>query len=141
MRVVTGLAVLCTALLVAGCGSFSADELKRQVDGVAATASEGHLLADQVAEDQTRQSFVRVHASDLAGQMDHTEAKLRETQEEKEVSPELQQPVDDTVELASEVSDALKVLELNPGDVSQARQASEKLSALAEKAHNMSEGL
>jgi enhancing lycopene biosynthesis protein 2 len=142
MRLTAGLIVLGTvAVLLSGCGSFSSAELQRQVDGVASISSEGHLLADEVAGDSTRQSFVRVHASDLAEQMDHTEAKLRETQEEKEVPSDLQDPVDQTVELASEVSDALGVLELNPGDVSQARQASEKLSAFAEKAHELSERL
>jgi len=141
MRLAAGLAALGTVAVFAGCGSFSSAELQRQVDGVASTASEGHLLADQVAEDRTRQSFVRVHASELAEQMDHTEAKLRETQEEGEVADELQKPVDDTVQLASDVSDSLNQLELNPGDEAHAAQASEKLSALAEKAHEMSDRL
>lgn len=139
----TGVAVVATAMVlaIAGCGGLSSDELKRQVDVVDSTTAEGGLLADQVAKNDIRDSFVRVHAGELADQMDHTVAKLHETEEQGDVAPELEESVKQTIQLASDASDALQELELNPADPDQARTTGQTLRDIGESAGKLSDRL
>jgi hypothetical protein len=138
----TGVAVIVTVTLVlAGCGGLSSSELKRQVDVVDSTAAEGGLLADRVADNDIRDSFTRVHAGELADSMDHTVAKLHETEEQGDVDPQLQEGVKQAIQLASNTSDALQELELNPSDPDQAHQAGIKFHDIGQSARKLSDQL
>jgi hypothetical protein len=139
IRIVAAMAALSIAFL--GCGPLSSAELKRQATTVSAIAAEGALLADQVAEDRTKDTFVRVHADELAGEMDHTDAKLSETEEEGEVPDELSGQVKQVIQLAGDTADALQELELSPQDPGRAAESSDKLEQLSDQATELSEEL
>lgn len=126
---------------LSGCGPLDRAELQRQVASVEAVSSEGALLAHQVGLDRTKDTFVRVHAEELASQMDHTSAKLRETSEENEIPADLQQPSQRAVRLAQDASGALQQLELNPGQSGLARDLERKLDRTANAAGNLAREL
>ena len=123
--------------MVLGCGGLSAAELKRQASGIESVAAEGELLAEQVAEERGKDTFVRVHSDDLSGQMQHTEEKLHETEQEGEVPDELSDQVKETIELAGDADDALNELHLNPSDPAQARATRTKLEEVSTRAGNL----
>jgi hypothetical protein len=128
-------------LFLSGCGGLSSGELRRQIDVVASTTAEGKLLASQVAANDIRDSFTRVQAGVLGGEMDHTVAKLQEAQEEGSVSDELHQANQRTIQLASDASDALQELELNPADTAKAAETATKLGETNQAAKQLSDEL
>jgi hypothetical protein len=136
-----GLAALALALGASGCGDLSPAELQRQADMVDSTAAEGGLLAEQVADDRTMDTFVRVHAGDLSDQMDHTQAKLQETEDEGEVPTELRDDLAQTIQLARDTQDALDELVLNPHDELKAASAREKLEQISDAAARVGDRL
>lgn len=132
------LAVMAMTLALAGCGGLSAGELKRQVDIVDSTSAEGGVLAERVAANDIRDSFTRVHAAELAGQMDHTQAKLQETDEQGDVTDQLKASVRETIQLAADAADALQVLALQPADPEAAHQAAQQLHEARTAAQDLS---
>ena len=61
----------------AGCGGpMEPQELARSVQTLESSASEGALLADGVARDRTKATFVRAHSRDLGETVDHEAEKL-----------------------------------------------------------------
>jgi hypothetical protein len=134
---------VCLPVIVSlsGCGPLSRAELQRQIGGVEAVSSEGALLAHQVALERSKDTFVRVHADELASQMDHTSAKLSETREENEVPSELQRPASRTIRLAQDASGALQSLELNPSQASLAQNLERKLDQTANAASSLASKL
>jgi hypothetical protein len=126
---------------LAGCGPLDRAELERQVGGIEAVSSEGALLAHQVALQRTKDTFVRVHADELAGQMDHASAKLLETRQEGEIPADLHRPADRAVRLAEDASAALQQLQLNPGLAGVAERAERRLDRTARAAGSLKEAL
>jgi hypothetical protein len=137
MRICMGAAVICLAVVLTGCEPLSADELKRQAGTVDAVAAEGAILAGQVADERAQQTFTRVHSDDLAAEMEHTEDKLSETQEEGEVPDDLDDLTKQTISLAGDTADALDELHLHPGDADQAADTQRKLEELSNRAKDL----
>ena len=84
-RRLVALAVLgvMTAAL-AGCGGpITPGELSRSIQTMESSAAEGALLADDVARDRTKATFVRVHARDLSDVVTHEAEKLNDAQADR----------------------------------------------------------
>jgi translation initiation factor 2B subunit (eIF-2B alpha/beta/delta family) len=129
------------ALAAGGCAPLTNGELHRQVTGVGAVAAEGVLLAQQVAGGRSTDNFTRVHADELAQQMDHTAEKLRETQQEDEVPGNLAEPTQRTITLAERVSGDLNRLFLNPRDHPAATATARDLQQMSNAASQLASSL
>ena len=119
----TAIAVALGALSIAlaGCGDLSRDELNRGIESLSALAAQGGLIADGVARDRTKSTYVRVMAKTLGGEAEHEAEKLADA----EPSPEVESQRNAAVRLAGELADLFSELQTFPGD--------ERHGALVEK--------
>ena len=99
------------------------------------------LLADQVADNRARESFVRVSASDLLEEMDHTQAKLHETEAEGEVPDDLLDPVHRTARSPPTPPTPCRRSSSTRETRPRPDQVSEKLNDVSDSADQLSEGL
>jgi len=122
------------ALFLSSCEGFDRGELHRKVGTVQAVSAEGALLAHEVALDRSKDSFVSVHAEDLAGVADEVTAKLQETVEEGGVPAELRKPVQRTIVLSGDASDDLEALAVNRRNPPRAARLEERLRRVSDLA-------
>jgi hypothetical protein len=106
--------LIAAGLLLAapGCGDLSRDELNRGVESLSAIAAQGELIANGVARDATKSTYVRVMAKTLGGQADHEAEKLADA----EPSPEVGKQRDAAVQVALEIAGLFEQLAVFPGD-------------------------
>jgi hypothetical protein len=133
------LALLAASLFAAaGCGGpMQSQELARSVQTLESSASEGALLANGVARDRTKATFVRAHARDLGETVDHEAEKLADADANGEVAARKSQAVD----LADEISAALGKLQVSPGVESEGAAAEHELRGFAKRAAQISDAL
>jgi hypothetical protein len=132
--------VLAGALWICGCGGpMQPDELARSIGTLESAAAEGALLANQVARDRSKNTFVRVHARELGETVEHEAEKLNDAQAEPQggVAPAKVKAID----LADQISAALSRIQTAPGDEAEGGTVEKELSALSEKAAQLAEGL
>jgi hypothetical protein len=126
------------AVMGSGCGgAIRADELSRSVDMLVSSAGEGELLAEGVAADRTKTTFVRVRARELGEVVDHEAEKLNDAS----AKPDLAAEKKAAVGLAERISAALGQLQLSPADESAATRAGKSLARLAARGERLSESL
>lgn len=115
------------------------DELARSIGTLESTAAEGALLADGVARDRTKATFVRAHARELGETVDHEAEKLNDAEAEAEggVAPAKVR----AIELADRISAALGRIQIAPDSETEGRSAEEALSRLSDRAGELAEGL
>jgi hypothetical protein len=131
---------ILTVLVVmgSGCGgAIRADELSRSVDMLVSSAGEGELLAEGVAADRTKTTFVRVRARELGEIVDHEAEKL----DDASAKPDLAAETKAAVGLAERIGSALGQLQLSPADESAATRVSERLARLAARGEQLSGSL
>ena len=127
-------AILAAAVVLSGCGGYIRhEELRRGVETLGSAAAEGKLLADDVARDRTRSTFARVHARELADEVDHEAEKLRDAGAEGD----LVKFKEDAVKLAQDISGELGDLEVAPGDEANGRHVATKLDHYATDADDL----
>src|SRR3954447_22774743 len=115
-----GLAATATlALAFGGCGDLKVDELTRGVKTLRSIASEGSLMADDVARDRTKATFVRVHGAELSDAAGNEAEKLNDAQR----PPDLDHAVREAIQIAQAESDAIDQLRVAPGNRTQAQSA------------------
>ena len=133
------LVLLGAVLSVAGgCGGpMQAQELARSVQTLESSASEGALLANGVARDRTKATFVRAHARDLGETVDHEAEKLADADANGRVATRKSQAVD----LADRISQALGKLQVSPGVESEGAAAERELEGFAKRAAEISDAL
>jgi hypothetical protein len=133
------IALLGVALLGAtGCGGpMQPQELARSVQTLESTASEGALVANGVARDRTKATFVRAHARDLTETADHEAEKLADADANGAVAVRKSQAVD----LAGKISQALGRLQVSPGVESEGAAAERELTGFARRAARISDAL
>ena len=100
------------AAVTSGCGSLSRGELERGVQSLGAIAAEGRLLADGVARDRTKSTYVRVMARTLGEQSQHEAEKLADATPSRGLGG----PRDAAVSLAGDISSQFSQLQTFPGD-------------------------
>ena len=100
--------------LLAGCNGGTVDDhaLQRDAESVASLASEGQLLAHDVAKGASTKMFVRVHAKELS----LSASDLEDALAERPTSPGITADVRRLSRLAGKVSDELERLHLHPTD-------------------------
>jgi hypothetical protein len=125
-------------LAAAGCGGpMQPQELARSVQTLESSASEGALLARDVARNRTKATFVRAHSRDLGETVDHEAEKLADADANGEVAARKSQAVD----LADRISQALGKLQVFPGVESQGAAAERELRSSAKRAAEISDAL
>ena len=125
-------------VLAAGCGGpMQAQELARSVQTLESSASEGALVANGVARDRTKATFVRAHARDLTETVDHEAEKLADADANGAVAVRKSQAVD----LAGKISQALGRLQVSPGVESEGAAAERELTGFAKRAARISDAL
>jgi hypothetical protein len=123
---------------VSGCGGpMTHDELKRGIETIGSQAAEGALVADGVARDRTKATFVRVQAGELAGRATHEAEKLADAQG----SGGLAAARDEAVQLAEDVSDALGELQVKPRDQALGRDLVRRLQRFDTQATRLADRL
>jgi hypothetical protein len=134
----TTIGLLAAALLAIGCGGpMQAQELARSIQTLQSSASDGVLLANGVARDRTKSTFVRVHARELGEIVQHEAEKLSDATAHGNVALRKSQAVD----LAGKISQTLSQLQTSPGDSSGARTAEQQLRGQAQRASRLADSL
>ncbi len=134
------LVVLSGIASLLGCGGpMTPDELARSIQTLESSAAEGALLADQVARDRSKATFVRVHARELGEAVEHEAEKLNDAQAEAQggVAPAKVRAID----LAERISAALGRIQIAPDSETEGRAAEKALSGLSEQAGQLADGL
>src|SRR3954463_9803382 len=134
------LVVLSAALSLLGCGGpMQPDELKRSIGTLESVAAEGALLANHVAHDRSKTTFVRVHARELGEAVDHEAEKLHDAQAEPRggVAPAKVKAID----LADRISTQLGRMQIAPDSETEAAAARKSLDELSKQAGQLAEGL
>jgi hypothetical protein len=122
----------------AGCGGpMQPQELARSVQTLESSASEGALVANGVARNRTKATFVRAHARDLGETVNHEAEKLEDADANGEVAVRKAQAVD----LAGKISQALGKLQVSPAVESEGAAAERELRGFAKRAAQISDAL
>jgi hypothetical protein len=121
------------SLALGGCGQLKVDELTRGVKTLRSIAAEGALMADDVARDRTKVTFVRVHGAELSESAGHEAEKLNDSQRPADLDPE----VKEAIQIAEAESDAIDKLRVAPGDRAQARDQRAELRHQAVRANQL----
>ena len=134
-RIAAVVPLLAAILICApGCGGdIQPDELSRSIDTLISSAGEGQLIAEGVAADRTKTTFVRVRTRELGEVVDHESEKLSDATAAEPLSPEKRA----AVALADRISAVMGQLQTEPTDESSAEQAKRELSRLAARGEKL----
>jgi hypothetical protein len=135
-RITAGL--LSIALAAGGCGgSVTRDDLRQRLERYASIAAEGRLMADDVAAGRGPRVLVRVHARELAETAEDDAEELHDAR----ASGGLDAQRVHAAELAVEIADALRELQVAPRDAAVARRVAPRLIEGAAAARALGAGL
>jgi hypothetical protein len=137
LKKIAPLAALASVFLLAGCEPLTTDELQHEAQSIHSTAAEGALLAEGVAQQRTLSSFVRAHATELAGAADTSARKLHDAS----VPDSLRGLTSRAIDLATRTSSVLGDLELSPSNPHEASRIESKLNRLAGAATRLQDSL
>ena len=132
---VTLLFLTLLGVYVAGCGDLTSGELDRGIGTLESAASEGAMIAREVAEDRIKTTFVRVRARELSDEVDHEAEKLADATP----SPGQGRHRDTAVRIAEKIGDSLGVLQVYPEDERRGDRAETDLERLAERLSTLRE--
>jgi hypothetical protein len=129
-------AVLLLVLALTGCNGGTVDKhaLKRDAEKVASLATEGGLLANDVAKGSSTKYFARVHAEELS----RAASDLADALAKRPTSSGIETNVRKLSRLAGRVSRHLQRLHLHPTNRSVARSLEQPLSDDADAADELS---
>jgi hypothetical protein len=132
-RVATIALVAALALPVAGCGRESRHDVRIGVEQLASIASEGSLMAEDLARGRTKTTYVRVHGEELSAQAEHEAEKLNDAP----VAPDLHGRIQQAIKLSSDIGGAIDDMRVSPQDRAQARKGSRDLHTWADEARRI----
>ena len=131
-------ALLGAVVMAAGCGGpMEPQELARSVQTLESAASEGALLAHDVARNRTKATFVRVHSRDLSETVDHEAEKLSDATPQEAISGKKTE----AVKLAEDISNALGEVQVSVDNRERATKAAGDLDDLSRRAEELSKSL
>jgi hypothetical protein len=131
---ILALGLVAIAIALGGCGGdMRPDELSRSIDTLISSAGEGRLIAEGVAEDRTKTTFVRVRTRELGETVDHESEKLSDATAEPEVAAEKRA----AVAVAERISSVLGQLQVEPTDEATASAAERNFARLASRAERL----
>jgi hypothetical protein len=123
-------AIICP---LAGCGNETDHDVRASIEQIASIASEGSLMADDLARGRTKTTYVRVHGEELSSQAEHEAEKLNDAP----VDPALHSRIDQAIGLSSEISGAIDDMRVSPHDRKAAQQAQQDLQKWAAEAQKI----
>jgi hypothetical protein len=123
-------------LALTGCNGGTVDRhaLKRDAEKVASLATEGGLLANDVAKGSSTKYFARVHAEELS----RAASDLADALAKRPTSPGIETDVRKLSRVAGKVSRHLQQLHLHPTSRAVARSLEQPLSDDADAADELS---
>jgi hypothetical protein len=129
-------ALVALAIALTGCNGGTVDRhaLKRDAEKVASLATEGGLLANDVAKGSSTTYFARVHAEELS----RAASDLADALAKRPTSPGIESDVRKLSRVAGKVSRHLDQLHLHPTSRSVARSLEQPLSDDADAADELS---
>jgi hypothetical protein len=129
-------AVGLLVLALTGCNGGTVDRhaLKRDAEKVASLATEGGLLANDVAKGSSTKYFARVHAEELS----RAASDLADALAKRPTSPGIETDVRKLSRVAGKVSRHLQQLHLHPTSRAVARSLEQPLSDDADAADELS---
>jgi hypothetical protein len=131
---ILALGLVAVALAFSGCGGdMRPDELSRSIDTLISSAGEGRLIAEGVAEDRTKTTFVRVRTRELGETVDHESEKLSDATAEPGIAAEKRA----AVALAEQISSVLGQLQVEPADEATAGAAERSFVRLSSRAERL----
>lgn len=131
------LGVLAFVTSLSACGRASSSGVGAGIKQLASISAEGALMADDVAQQRSKVTFVRVHGAELSAEAEHEAEKLNDDP----VTPKLKQPIHTAIELSADISGAIDDLRVSPQDREQARESEHKLLQWAAEAGKLAESL
>ena len=134
MKRATALVALAIALTGCNGGTVDRHALKRDAEKVASLATEGGLLANDVAKGSSTTYFARVHAEELS----RAASDLADALAKRPTSPGIETDVRKLSRVAGKVSRHLQQLHLHPTSRSVARSLEQPLSDDADAADELS---
>jgi hypothetical protein len=128
-------AVAVFVLALTGCNGGTVDPhaLKRDAEKVSSLATEGELLANDMAKGASTKYFARVHAKELS----RAASDLEDALAERPTSPGIENKVRKLSRLAGRVSRDLEQLHLQPTNRTVAKSLVQTLSADADAADEL----
>jgi hypothetical protein len=138
-RPITAAVLISAAATLAGCGgAITPGELSRSIQTLESSAAEGALLADDVARDRSKATFVRVHARDLSDVVVHEAEKLNDAHAD---SADVASAKISAIDLADRIDTALGQIQVAPGSERDGRESAAALTRLSEDAKKLADGL
>jgi hypothetical protein len=131
------LVLIASATALTACGRASSTGVRAGIKQLASISAEGALMADDVARQRSKVTFVRVHGAELSAQAEHEAEKLNDDP----AAPQLKQPIHTAIELSADISGAIDDLRVSPQDREQARESEHKLLHWAAEAGKLAESL
>jgi hypothetical protein len=129
--------VICLAIAFTACGQAGSWGVRAGIEQLASISAEGSLIADDVARQRTKTTFVRVHGGELSAQAEHEAEKLNDDP----VASNLKRPIHTAIELSADISGAIDDLRVSPQDREQAVESERKLRHWAGDARKLAEEL
>lgn len=129
--------VLLACVAVGGCGRETRHDVRVSVEQLSSIAAEGALMANDLSNDRTKNTFVRVHGEELSSQAQHEAEKLHDAP----VDPAFRTRIDKAIQLASDIGGDIDDLRVSPQDREQARKVESDLHRLADESSRLAESL
>jgi hypothetical protein len=137
LRRAAALLLALTATLATGCGRETNHDVRVSIEQIASIASEGSLMADDLARGRTKTTYVRVHGEELSSQAEHEAEKLNDAP----VDPALHDRIDKAIGLSSEIGGAIDDMRVSPQDRQAAQQAAQDLRKWADEANKIADSI
>ena len=125
------------AALAGGCGRETNHDVRISIEQIASIGSEGAIMADDVARDRTKITFVRVHGEELSAQAEHEAEKLNDAP----VAPELHDRVMKAIALAGQIGGGIDDLRTSPQDRHKASATVHQLLQWADEARKLADSI
>jgi hypothetical protein len=126
-----------TTTFATGCGRETNHDVRVSIEQIASIASEGSLMADDLARGRTKTTYVRVHGEELSSQAEHEAEKLNDAP----VDPALHDRIDKAIGLSSEIGGAIDDMRVSPQDRQAAQQAAQDLRKWADEANKIADSI
>ncbi|MEA2411701.1 MAG: hypothetical protein QOC77_2262 [Thermoleophilaceae bacterium] len=134
------LAIALAATVAAGaggCGRESSHDVRVSIEQISSIGSEGAMMADDLARDRTKITYVRMHGEELSSQAEHEAEKLNDAP----VAPELHARVQKAVGLAGQIGGGIDDLRVSPQDHRKAAETMHNLQQWADEARKLADSL
>lgn len=115
---------------LSGCGGLSSDELERGVSSLSALGAQGQLIANGVARNESKATYVRVMSMTLGEEAQHEAEKLADAQSDQGTTEQRHR----AVRIASELSSRFSELQTFPGDETRARATRAQMKRVTDEA-------